>query len=119
MKMFQMSAGEILMDYITVRFAVVVMSYMHFQSAVFQLTWEKYQNVLSPAIIGPKLIVESWASWAFPGDNVLIDLYHGTDSEVPWGEWIIPITLWTTLFAVWVVLFAVQGCVRCLWGSPL
>lgn len=108
-KIFYLNPGEIVMAYIACGFAIIVMSQLHIQSSIFNITWLRYQYALVPIIRGPKLIAESWSPLAFPSDEALIGLYQGSQSGVPWSDWILPIILWTTFFAAWVILFAVLG----------
>lgn len=52
---------------------------------------------------------ERISSWLLPPSSTVWDFYLGGAEKVPWGQWLVPLTLWFVFFGLLVFLFLCIG----------
>lgn len=102
-----LTRAELAIIYAVTGFMVMLDRGNFFAPLLQNLTFGHYQYLVNPRALAP--IIEPVAEWAFvTSEDALFDFWIGGVS-VPWGEWILPIIVWTLLFGSFAYLFSFLG----------
>lgn len=106
-KFLKQTRAELILLYITGAFSLLFVGSNLFYPYLSVLYLGRYNALVDPEFQPFAGMMDLWSDWAFArSEDAVFGLFEGGTS-VPWGEWILPIIIWTLFFAAFVYVFAV------------